>query len=67
MSVDSHATELRTAHAAWLRDKAGHFRRLASGAVPFAVARDLETIAIKYERLAAALENDSPVPVMAAN
>ena len=47
---------LRLAHANWLREKAAHFRRLGAGAVPFAVAQDLERVSTRYERLAAALE-----------
>ena len=66
MTTDSNARHLRTAHAAWLRDKAAHFRRLAGGAIPYAAAQDLERLATKYERLAAALESgaapDAPVP-----
>ena len=54
--IESDATEPRIAHAHWLRDKSEHFRRLAEGAVPFAVAQDLYALALKYERLAAALD-----------
>ncbi len=56
MTTDSTARQLRTAHAAWLRDKSAHFHRLAAGAIPYAAAQDLERLATKYERLAAALE-----------
>ena len=53
----ARSIDLRLAHATWLRTKAAHFRRLARGAVPFDVTQDLDRLAIKYERLAAALED----------
>ena len=55
MTIPSNAPRLRIAHADWLRHKAAHLRRLAAGAVPFAVAEDLDRLAGRYERLAAAL------------
>jgi len=55
MTIPSNAPRLRIAHAEWLRHKAAHLRRLAAGAVPFAVAEDLGRLALRYERLAAAL------------
>ena len=56
MTLEANSTHLRMEHADWLRDKAVHFRSLAAGAVPSAVAEDLHALALKYERLAAALE-----------
>jgi hypothetical protein len=43
-----------------LRNEAAHCRSLASGAVPFAVSRELEALATEYERRAAVLENAMP-------
>lgn len=43
-----------------LRAEAAHCRGLALGAVPFAVSRELEALAIEYERRAAVLENATP-------
>ncbi|MBV8535001.1 MAG: hypothetical protein JO128_05380 [Alphaproteobacteria bacterium] len=59
MTPESNAPRMRKAHADWLRDKASHFRGLAAGAIPLAVAQDIERLAVRYERLAAALENAS--------
>jgi len=43
-----------------LRAEAAHCRSLASGAVPYAVSRELEALAAEYERRAAVLENAQP-------
>lgn len=43
-----------------LRAEAAHCRSLASGAVPYAVSRELEALATEYERRAAVLENAQP-------
>jgi hypothetical protein len=57
MTIEPNATLLTMAHADWLRNKAANFRRLAVGAIPFAVAQDIERLAARYERLAAGLED----------
>jgi hypothetical protein len=58
MTTVSNAALQRIAHANWLRDEAAHIRRLAAGAIPFAVAQDLDRLAAEYEREAAAIEDD---------
>ena len=57
MTSISTATPPQIAHAEWLREKAADFRRLAAGAIPLAVAQDLDRLAYRYERLAAALKD----------
>jgi len=57
MTPPSNTALLRNAHADWLRHKAAHVRFLAGGAIPFAVAEDLRSLAVRYERLAAALDD----------
>lgn len=57
MTAGSNAALLPMADADWLRDRAANFHRLAAGALPFCVAQEIERLAAKYERLAAALED----------
>ena len=47
---------LRGAQPERLRDEAAHCRRLAAGAVPLAVAHELERFAAEYERAAGLAE-----------